>query len=272
MANSMEQQKRDSAQPSAESALTEKTCVKCKAIKPVSDFYNCKRASDGKKSECKICSRNRKRKTNRAYISDLVPDGFCYCQYCGKTKLANTDNFYSSKITELSKILVCKECRRKKNRRNANAKREEAKERHKKWREENRDKIRVKNREWKKKNKRKVKEYSKKYQGTDAYKKARLAYNRKYYKENRIKMCAKSCAYDSRVRISRPVWESQSKINEYYRMAKDLGLEVDHIVPINSELVCGLHCVDNFQMLTRSENASKGNRFWPYMPEEKNET
>ena len=79
-------------------------------------------------------------------------------------------------------------------------------------------------------------------------------------------MIAISCAYNSRVRASKPAWQEQPEINSYYKQANDKGMEVDHVVPINSDLVCGLHCMDNFQLLTRSENASKGNRYWPDMP------
>ena len=63
-----------------------------------------------------------------------------------------------------------------------------------------------------------------------------------------------------------PLWAENKYILEYYKIAAKLGLEVDHIVPITSDLVCGLHCLDNFQLLTRSDNASKGNRHWPDMP------
>lgn len=47
------------------------------------------------------------------------------------------------------------------------------------------------------------------------------------------------------------------------RRAKRLGLTVDHIVPLAGCRVCGsrgLHDPDNWQMITGSENASKGNR------------
>lgn len=54
-------------------------------------------------------------------------------------------------------------------------------------------------------------------------------------------------------------------INDFYKLAKEKGMEVDHIVPLNSDMVCGLHCIDNFQFLTREENARKSNKYWPDM-------
>lgn len=42
--------------------------------------------------------------------------------------------------------------------------------------------------------------------------------------------------------------------------------EVDHIVPILSGVVCGLHWHGNMRVVTKAENASKGNRHWPDMP------
>lgn len=90
---------------------------------------------------------------------------------------------------------------------------------------------------------------------------------RKSVRKNRDYYTAVSKVYASRVRERIPLWQCKDEIKEYYIKSRELNLEVDHIVPINSKLVCGLHCVDNFQMLTRSENASKGNRYWPDMPE-----
>ncbi len=50
-------------------------------------------------------------------------------------------------------------------------------------------------------------------------------------------------------------------LEEFYDLAKRRGLEVDHIIPLKHPNVCGLHVPENLQMLTRSQNAQKSNRF-----------
>jgi hypothetical protein len=84
--------------------------------------------------------------------------------------------------------------------------------------------------------------------------------------KNRNLYNAISKTYSKRVKSRIPSWQPAREIKEYYMESRNLGLEVDHIVPITSSVVCGLHCIDNFQMLTREDNASKGNRHWPDMP------
>lgn len=69
-----------------------------------------------------------------------------------------------------------------------------------------------------------------------------------------------------------PKWANDFFINEIYNLAslrsKILGVSwhVDHIVPLQSDFVCGLHVETNMQLLPSKHNQSKGNRAWPDMP------
>lgn len=63
-----------------------------------------------------------------------------------------------------------------------------------------------------------------------------------------------------------PAWADSDQMKLYYIYADALGMHVDHIVPVVSDLVCGLHWEGNFQLLSPIENIVKGNRHWPDMP------
>lgn len=70
-----------------------------------------------------------------------------------------------------------------------------------------------------------------------------------------------------------PAWADFWFIDEAYDIAAVRSTvtgttwEVDHIVPLISPLVCGLHVIDNLRVIPRRENRSKGNRHWPDMPD-----
>ena len=67
-------------------------------------------------------------------------------------------------------------------------------------------------------------------------------------------------------KMATPAWADREAIIGIYREAAKAGCHVDHIVPLTSRLVCGLHCEANLQVLPGKENQSKGNRHWPDMP------
>jgi hypothetical protein len=64
-------------------------------------------------------------------------------------------------------------------------------------------------------------------------------------------------------------WVNASAIKNFYTEARRLtrltGVKhhVDHVYPLKSEYMCGLHVETNLQILTEKENITKGNRTWP---------
>lgn len=52
------------------------------------------------------------------------------------------------------------------------------------------------------------------------------------------------------------------------KLRQETGIEyqVDHVIPIQSPVVCGLHWEGNLQVIPKLANVLKSNRFWPDMP------
>ena len=69
-----------------------------------------------------------------------------------------------------------------------------------------------------------------------------------------------------------PAWADDELIGELYALARlrtqltGIPWEVDHIVPLNSDLVCGLHWEGNLQVIPAAANLAKSNDWWPEMP------
>lgn len=74
-------------------------------------------------------------------------------------------------------------------------------------------------------------------------------------------------------RHRRPAWADTEAIETFYALAAlmteitGVPYQVDHIVPICSKWVCGLHTEHNLQVITGLENQRKLNLRWPGMPE-----
>lgn len=94
-----------------------------------------------------------------------------------------------------------------------------------------------------------------------------------YRLERRARDAARCREYQARKVFAAPLWANRAAIQQVYAAAQllsrltNLVFEVDHVVPLNSPLVCGLHCEANLNIVLRTVNRRKSNRFWPDMPE-----
>lgn len=101
-----------------------------------------------------------------------------------------------------------------------------------------------------------------------ALKKRQLA----YYAANKPAYIARVVKRNAQKLRAHPVWANDFFIEEAYHLAalrtQMLGFSwhVDHIVPLQSKRVCGLHVENNLRVIPGVENLGKGNRHWPDMP------
>ena len=112
-----------------------------------------------------------------------------------------------------------------------------------------------------------VKESSEKYYKKN--KKKLLESASLWAKENKHKVRERSIRKYAQKKKAFPSWANKNKIQEIYKNAVQLTKEkntvyqVDHIYPLRSKWMCGLHVENNLQIITAEENLKKGNRVWP---------
>lgn len=88
-----------------------------------------------------------------------------------------------------------------------------------------------------------------------------IAYAGAWRKANPGKSSALSMAHKAAKLHATPPWVNLKEIEKIYVEAAQLGLTVDHRIPLQGRGVRGLHVPWNLQFLTKSENSSKGNRW-----------
>ena len=89
---------------------------------------------------------------------------------------------------------------------------------------------------------------------------------RAYWKKIRSKNAARESLRRASIRQAIPKWIDFKLVEDIYKEAEYQQMQVDHIVPLISNKVCGLHWEGNLQLLTKHENVVKNNKQWPEMP------
>lgn len=84
--------------------------------------------------------------------------------------------------------------------------------------------------------------------------------SKKHYLLNKHEYLLKSSKRRRLLYQAMPLWADTVKIKEIYNNCPS-GYHVDHIVPLQGELVSGLHVENNLQYLLAKDNLEKSNKF-----------
>lgn len=217
-----------------------KTCNKCLEVKALSEFDRGLKEKDGFQYSCILC--------NREWASSYRKDNFeKEKERHRKYDLANPECVLKRRKTYLArhkdKLILVRSERYLLNR-------EKELVRCKIWRD--------KNPEW-------TKNYTQIYRGINRDK--IKEYERRYFKKNKARVYAKTARRRASLKNAYVSWADDKKIQAIYaecvRLTKETGVihHVDHIVPLQSKYVCGLHNEHNLQILTARENLTKLNKF-----------
>ncbi len=113
----------------------------------------------------------------------------------------------------------------------------------------------------------KSREYKRAYKLRNASKIAQA--NKLWALNNKEKKSANRMRYNANKRQSQPTALSKDQVSEiwtiykvasYLTNATGVKYHVDHIIPLQGKIVCGLHVPWNLQILTTKDNLSKSNK------------
>ena len=162
---------------------------------------------------------------------------------------------------------TCPECARVSWKNYSNKNKEKKKKYHKEWYKKNKKQKNAANKTWQQNNKERQKNYQKEWYRINKDK--RRAVGKKWEQNNKDKVNASKAKRRALEKQAIPTWANLRAIRSLYRKAIELtkttGVkhEVDHIYPLQSKYMCGLHVETNLQILTKAENSAKSNRTWP---------
>ena len=194
------------------------------------------------------------------------------CSDC--KELLPTEAFCADRSRSDGLSYKCRVCNRERNAKRYEEKRDVILEQGRERYIKNRDEVLARCRRYQEENSVAVSERRKRYK--DRNKDQLRANSSEWAKSNRHLRNATLAKRRAAVRNAIPKWADLDEIKTLYELANTLSTEtgirysVDHIVPIISDKVCGLHVANNMRVLELKENMAKGNRFWPEMPGELN--
>lgn len=235
-----------------------KTCRTCGTLKPLEAFDKARkpkglrplRGGDGRVVHCKFCKAEKRkpgihaeREAAEKEATELFSGGLKRCTKCDEIK--PLEGFSVRRASPDGLCPKCKDCYKI----YATVWREENPDSFKDYYADKGEDLRRKSTEWRLANS----EY-------------RAAYMSQWCRDNRALVNEKNAYRNAIKRRATVPWANRDKIKEIYAAcalkSEETGVphEVDHIYPLQGELVCGLHCEANLNVITQFENIQKLNR------------
>lgn len=187
------------------------------------------------------------------------------CTKCKKEKPLTPEYFPRCSAAKDGFKSLCKECvsdywKNKYYKKNS----EKLKKKHKEDYDKEPEKHKQRSISWNNRNKEYIAEYN--AQWNEENTEHISEYNKKYREENPGIGNHNNALRRARILQATPAWANLEAIKKVYEEARLKTIEsgivyhVDHIYPLKSDIVCGLHVSENLQIITRSENCHKRNK------------
>lgn len=218
-----------------------KVCSCCGVDKPLDEFHRKRSGSDERRAKCKACHSAKMKQYNAEHSDRDKPKALARYYNNRERRLDGCRAYYQSNRDR--KLEYFRERREQDpgiNARYYATNGVRVREQNRRYRDQNREKLRLQQRGYRQKN--------------------AAAINERVARRKAAK------------RRATPAWVRKDQLRKPYMLADILTRatgspwHVDHIVPLVSPLVCGLHCPANLTVIPGAENVRKNNRYWPDMP------
>jgi hypothetical protein len=162
---------------------------------------------------------------------------------------------------------TCRECRNIASRKLYLANREHLREKKREWYQANRERVCELNKKWRRANPELKLKADNRWRQANPERVRKKG--REWWRANPDTVNAMKARRRAVKKKALASWAGIRAIKNFYtearRLTKSTGVKhhVDHIYPLQSEYMCGLHVETNLQILTEKENILKGNRTWP---------
>ena len=174
------------------------------------------------------------------------------CSTCKELKPYSL--FYKSSSSKDGRDARCKECKQSYDRT---------------YKLINKDKLYKETKDWKLRNKDKVSSYMVEYRqvNKDTLRESNKLWIQTNYERYRVMKNICNAQRRATKRCAFVKWADSKAIKSFYKEARELTLltgiqhHVDHIYPLTSDIVCGLHVEHNLRVITATENIRKSNKF-----------